>query len=92
MPHLSMDGIRNAAESAGGRAGCIPAGMDSLGYSHFLPLKGKLQDLQLCVEHLKSKEDAQAGHEALDLGLCLGGWNFILTFVSVLRLREYFQK
>lgn len=90
-----MDRNRNAAESAGGRAGCIPAGKNILGYSHFLPLKGKFQDLQLCVEHLKSKEDAQAGHEALDLGLCalcLGGWNLILSFISVLRLREYFQK
>lgn len=87
-----MDRNRNAAESAGGRAGCIPAGINILGYNHFLPLKGKSQDLQLCVEHLKSKEDAQAGHETLASVLCLGGWNFILSFISVLRLREYFQK
>lgn len=70
LPDLSMARIRNAAESAGGRAGCVPAGMDLLGYSHFLPLKGKLPALQLCVEHLKSKEDAQA----LDLGLCALPW------------------
>lgn len=74
MPCWSTDRNRNAAESAGGRAGCIPAGISILGYSHFLPLKGKFQDFQLSVEHLKSKEDAQAGHEALDLDLCAPPW------------------
>lgn len=37
-------------------------------------LERKAQGLQLCGEHLKSKEDAQAGREALGLDLCALPW------------------